>query len=364
MILSASLLALAIGQPPPTPEAAALPPSTVALVEAYTDGRVNYELVSAKPAWMWTPKFPRVDGWQPPPGALPVTAVQIWRVLAGRDVRVEVSLLRGRAHEEQVPVANVLVSPGRHVVVSELRQFGVEPIDLSLAEAAPLTPYLPTVFSRTPNVEIEAVVVRNAPYPGYRVTVRNLSDKAAANFHVQGYGPEQKSVSFIPRGVGGRPVMTPGGTHTFDVNLTSGGHHTTGLWSPTPLDTIEIDSVLWEDGSSDGTPQRASPVIPSDAGGRVQFTRVVEIMRTALKGIDAGSALLARIRADVAALPDADPDQLPAARASMRLAKASALRDIELFERDRSLRHDAAGDRAWVAYTIERYDRLIARLTP
>jgi hypothetical protein len=38
-----------------------LPPPTVALVETYADGRVNYELTSAKSAWMWTPYFPRLS---------------------------------------------------------------------------------------------------------------------------------------------------------------------------------------------------------------------------------------------------------------------------------------------------------------
>jgi len=360
-MISSALLLWALTQAAAPPQPAALPPSTVALVETYADGRINYELTSAKPGWMWTPKFPRIADWQAPEGSLPVTAVQIWRVLAGRDVRVEVSLLLGRSHEEQVPVANVLVTPGGHVVVTELRKFGVEPIDLSLAEAAPLTPYLPTVFSRTPNVEVEAVSVRNAPYPGYRITVRNLSNKAAANFHVQAYGPEDKSISFLPRGPEGRPVMTPGGTHTFDVNLTSGGHHTIGVWSPTPLDAIEIDSVLWEDGSADGTPQKASPLIAPDAGARVQFTRAVNILRNALKGPDTGPRLLARIRSDIAALPDHDADQLPPAQAGMRRAKQAVLQDLLRFEHDRSTSHDGADEERWVTYTIDRYERLISR---
>jgi hypothetical protein len=361
MITSAWLL-WALTQAAAPPQPAALPPSTVALVETYADGRTNYELTSAKPAWMWTPKFPRIPNWEPPAGSLPVTAVQISRVLAGRDVRVDVSLLLGRSHEQQVPVANVLVTPGQHVVVNALRKFGVEPIDLSLAEAAPLTPYLPTVFSRTPNVEIEAVSVRNAPYPGYRITVRNLSDKAAANFHVQAFGPEDKSMSLIPRGPEGRPVMTPGGTHTFDVNLTSGGHHTAGVWSPTPLDVIEIDSVLWADGSADGTPATASPLIAPDAGSRLQFTRVVEIMRGAVAGPEIGDSLLARIRSELEALPDQDDAQLPAAQTGMRVVKLSALRDLMRFERDRSARRDSSTARQWVKYAIERYTRLIARM--
>jgi hypothetical protein len=168
------------------PAASPLPPSTIALVETFADGRVNYELTSPKPAWMWTPLFPRLKDWQPPPGSLPVTALKLARVLVGSDVRVDVSVLLGTAHEEEAPVAAVVVRHGAHVMVNELRKFGLEPVDLSLAEAAPFTPYLPTVFSVTPNLEIADVALLNAPYPGYRIRteIEALPDQDEAQLAV------------------------------------------------------------------------------------------------------------------------------------------------------------------------------------
>jgi hypothetical protein len=281
-------------------------------------------------------------------------------VLVGRDVRVDVSLLRGPSHQEETAVASVLVRPGTHVVVNQLRDYGVEPIDLSLAEAAPLTPYLPTVFSVTPKLEIAAVELLNAPYPGYRITARSLSDQAAANFHVQSYRGESKALSSIPRGPEGRPVLTPGGSYTFDVNLTGGGATDAGVWAPTPLDVIEIDSVLWEDGTIDGTPATASSLIAPDAGRRLQLTRVVTILRRALA--DGASGGLAQITAEIEALADHDEGQLPAAQAGMRQAKLSALSDIARFERDRSAAHDPQAEARWLQYTADRYDAWIKRL--
>jgi hypothetical protein len=119
-MISTALLAWALTQAPSAP-AAVLPPSTVALVEAYSDGRVNYELTSAKPAWMWTPLFPRINDWQLPPGSLPVTALRLSRVLVGRNVQVDVSVLLGRSHKEEAPVATVTFAPGAHVVVNRRR---------------------------------------------------------------------------------------------------------------------------------------------------------------------------------------------------------------------------------------------------
>ena len=359
-MLATALLLWALAQSPAAAEPP-LPPSTVALVVAYADGRVNYELTSAKPAWSWTPYFPRVKDWQEPENSLPVKAVQFDRVLAGDSVKVEVSVLLGPLRDRTL-VSRLVLYRGMHVVVDTLRKYGVEAVELSLADAAPLTPYLPTVFSATPNLEITSVELRNAPYPGYRITVRNLTDKAAANFHVQSYRGGTLAMSGLPRGAEGRPVLLPGGTYTFDVNLTSGGKHTEGVWSPAPLDVIEIESVLWADGSSDGVPVTASPLIAPDAGRRLQLTRITEILRTALESTAAGGNLLAAIRSEIKALPDQDDAQLPVAQRSMRSAKVEALLDVARFERDPSTPHDPAANVRWVKYTIERYDRWISRL--
>src|SRR5690242_1104275 len=120
------IMALTLMQSPAAVEPA-LPPSTVALVEAYSDGRVVYELTSAKPAWTWTRVFPRIKDWQPPPESPQVRAIQYDRVLVGRDIRVVVSVLLGPSHE-RAAVTTVLVTPGEHVVVEELRSYGVEPV--------------------------------------------------------------------------------------------------------------------------------------------------------------------------------------------------------------------------------------------
>ena len=185
-------------------------PATVALVVTYVDGRTSYELVSPRPGSTWTPVFPRINGWQTPEGFLPVAAIQFSRVLVGQDVKVIVSVLLGQRHQQEVVVATALVRPGAHVIINELRKFGVQPVDLSLAAAAPFRPYLPTVVSDARDLEISFVDLLTAPYPGYRITVRNLSPKAAASFRVQSYSDDRPALSGIQRGVAGRPVLRPG----------------------------------------------------------------------------------------------------------------------------------------------------------
>ena len=82
--------ALAAQQPATPPSEAA----RLALVIRFADGRTTAELVSARAAWMWTPKFPRIAS--PGPNeqtALPIFAVQVSRRLVGEEVHVDVSLL-------------------------------------------------------------------------------------------------------------------------------------------------------------------------------------------------------------------------------------------------------------------------------
>jgi hypothetical protein len=103
---------------------------------------------------MWTPRFPRVAGYQTPEGAKPVYAVQLTRALVGEDIRIDVSVLLGSAEPPAVPVATVLVSPGSRVVVEQLTRFGVQPLTLSMTDVAPMTPFVPTVISVSPDIEI------------------------------------------------------------------------------------------------------------------------------------------------------------------------------------------------------------------
>lgn len=248
-------------------------PSTIALAVTYADGRTVYELVSARPAKTWTPKFPRIEGSELSAGAVQVFAVQVARVLVGRDIKASVSVLLGSVRGQEVPITDVLITAGSSVVVDGLTKFGIEPIVLSMATVAPLTPYLPTVVSVTPLIEIADLELLTSPYPGYRITLRNLSTQGVSNVHVQSYRGEDKALSALRRDATGRPMMTPGATYTFDLNLTSGDASTVtvpGTWSPRTLDVIEIDAVRWEDGSYDGAPPypQIDPLIEEDAGRR------------------------------------------------------------------------------------------------
>jgi hypothetical protein len=369
MMVAVSFPPAGAAQTPQPPLAAdAGRPATVALVESWPDGQTNYELTSLRPASMWTPGVPRVEGYRLPEGGTPVYAVQFARVLVGRDIKVDVSVLLGSARPPGVPVASVVISPGSRVVVDRLRKFGVQPVTLSMIAVAPMTPYLPTVVSVSPEIEIANVELLSSPYPGYRITLRNLGSKGVSNVHVQSYRGEEKALSGLKRADDGRPMMQPGAVYTFDMNLTSGRANeftTPGTWSPRPIDVVEFDSVRWDDGTYTGNPPfpQVDALIERESGQRLQLRRIVEALKQTLA--EPGSSLerLASARRRIDALADAEPDQLDAAKLAMQNIKAVVMADIARFERDRSTRPTSAVT-TWLTSQLGRYDAWLRRLSP
>src|ERR687887_1428281 len=89
------------------------------------------------------------------------------------------------------------------------------------------------------------------------------------------------ALSALKRTDDGRPMMQPGGSYTFDINLTSGVANeltVPGTWTPRAIDVVEFDSVRWDDGTHDGRPRfpQVEAIIERDSGRRVQLRRIIE----------------------------------------------------------------------------------------
>ena len=328
-------------------------PAALALVTTYADGTTHFELISPRSAWYWTPKFPGIDGSSNPPSALKLT-----RQLDGDVAKVVVSLLYfGRqAKQREVEVASVRVPRDGSVVVDEvLRRYGVQPIRLSLATVPTLVPFPPSVFSDIPELEISGLEILTAPYPGYRLTVRNLSNKAASSFGLQSYRGEAKALSGLRSGTAGRPVLLPMDSYSFDLNLTSGN-----VDGPIPLDVIEITSVLWADGSSAGDLSPAARAIPVDAGGRVMLEQAKAVLQAAL---DTPDLSITEVLARLETIPERDETLLAEAQRSRIQAKRAVINDVRRFQQ-RDSATDGAALRAYLQTLVGRYETIVSRLSP
>ncbi|HEY1307960.1 MAG TPA: hypothetical protein VGF24_30615 [Vicinamibacterales bacterium] len=348
-------------------------PSTVALVETWPDGRTHYELTSPRRASMWTAAFPRVAGYTLPEGRKPVYAVQFARRLVGRDINVDISVLIGAVERPAVPVASVVIAPGSHVVVDALTRFGVQPVTLSMVDMVPTTLYRPTVVSVSTQIEVAAVELLAAPYPGYRITLLNLGSKGVANVHLQSYRLQEKAISALKRTDDGRVLMQPGDSFSFDLHLTSEAVSNAAApgawtirpldlieWTIRPLDLIEFDSVRWDDGTYDGASpySRVDPVVESESGVRLQLRRVIDTLRAVLAESSSRMDLLSTASERIEALPDADSDQLAAAKSAMRSTKRTVRADLTWLAENASTRTDV---RTQVTLLLRRYEAWLAR---
>ena len=197
------------------------------------------------------------------------------------------------------------------------------------------------------------------------MTLRNLSSKGVSNVHVQTYRGQEKALSALKRSDDGRPVMMPGSTYAFDINLTSGpgNAETTQTWSPRPLDLIELDAIRWDDGAYSGVPPfpHVDPAIEADSGRRLQLRRVLDALNKALT--ETSSGVLATARQRIEHLPDSEPEQVEAARIEMHSIKAIVRDDLGRFRRTNALVSDNE-TRDWLTMLVKRYESWLVRISP
>src|SRR5688572_9049176 len=95
-----------------------------------------------KPRWLWAARFARLPGVLPNPDELPIQAIRVESQFNGETADVKVSLLRGRkGFEREDPVASYHIGLNEKATVTELKSFGLEPIDLTLLHTVtPLPP--------------------------------------------------------------------------------------------------------------------------------------------------------------------------------------------------------------------------------
>lgn len=338
---------------------------TVALVQRWSDGRRVFQVTSSRREAMFVADVPRIADVTPADGGAPVFAVHVVRELVGQDIKVDISIMRQSSGLPRVPVATVVVSPGSQVVVDALAAFGVQPVILSMTEVE-LTGWQqrPTVSSRSAYIDVAGVERLTAPYPGYRLTLRNLGAQPVASIEVQSYRQQTPALSFIKRHEDGRELIQPGESFTFDIRVMSDVlSDAQRAQTIHPLDRIELTSVRWADGTHDGEPRYPHIELTADSenGRRAQLRRVIEALHAAIAESRSSSDVVSRATARIARLPDAEPDQLVAAQEAMRAVKRTVVRDLD---RLIAIRRSTLYDHDLLAVLVKRYETWLDRLSP
>ena len=324
----------------------------------------------------WTTLFPRVEPWTPPPNQLPLSAIKYACERASDGVRVAVSVLRGSPHQQEDPIATVLVRPSQSVVVDELRAVGVQPVTLSLGYLTGAVLEPPKVEVPSPLIEVVEVSVSTGPVPMYHVVLRNRAAKAVRGIHFQCSRQGRLSTSGRQVGRDGSALVDAGGDYVLDMRVPSGRPTADGSIEPAPLDRISLDAVVWSDGSFEGS-SAGLDVLVADQGNRLALTRVLpELQRARSQGasarpgdfraaiqavpIDVTDVMIEDTRSRVAAAKGLANDRVTSMlRSSMQSIKNYTVDELAAFE---SAPRGAGSFEAWLNTTTERYLRWFERL--
>ena len=106
------------------------------------------------------------------------------------------------------------------------------------------------------------------------------------------------------------------------------------------------------------------PLVESRAGRKLQLRRIVDALRQTLAETRSGLELLAAATNRIGALPDAERDQLEAAKAAMRSTRAAALADLARLAHDHAPPADASAVVDRLRAMLARYEEWLARLSP
>jgi hypothetical protein len=358
-----------------TPAAPAPPPPN-AVVVTYADGFRAPLRIGQAGCGGWTPKFPRVAAWTPQPNELPVSAINYRCERTAAGVRVAVSVFRGSPHQQEDPIATVLVTPGQNVLVYQLKAVGVEPVTLSLGHIAEAVIAPPKVGVPSPLREIVEVTVISAPPARYRVLLRNRAAKAVRGISIEGAREGQRVIGARRVGREGAMLIDVGGDFALDVNVPVTRPAADGSIGAAPLDRIQITAVVWSDRTLDGGVEGINAMV-ADFGDRLGLAQVLAVLqrpatpaaapnardlRAALGAlpIDVTDAMIDDAHAHVPSAIGINQDRVATLlRVSLQGIKKMALDDLAAFE---SAPPGAGTLEAWVNTTTGRYVRWLERL--
>jgi hypothetical protein len=246
---------------------------------------------------LWTTSYPRIAGVETRRAGLPLSMLDIRYVVQAEDLIVTVSLSYGGPDRNLVKVREVRVTPNTPVQISELRQYGVEPITLAVVSIPPGVVFTPVAVSASAQLEIRVEPVGpNAS--AYRATLTNRSNVPLMWLHYRALAGS-RTLTSRPRGKRNHPLIAANGEHTFEI-AASFGVPAGDATAAAPFDTVEITSLMWGDGIVEGAQAVAAQQ------GKVDSSRAAALRGfVALLG-SADSNSLSSLRARLARSMDVD----------------------------------------------------------
>ena len=269
----------AIAQTPP-------PPTPLAIEVHFANGITGYGVAElAEKHGAWYGYFPRVPGWVAPANSLPVTAVRVESQRAEDGVRVWVSVILGKVHEDEKQVTAYLLHEGDKVSVKELAEVGVVPIEIRILRFVSSGSAVPEFRSTVPSIDVVSIRPNSSAMPSVQMVLRNVSVKPVYSVEVVTVRDGIKRLLYQPQGKEGEALMTPGETFELKMVLESRAIVTANSYQPQqlPNQTIQIGTSVFTDGSYEGNYDYAMGSVGVKKGRKIQLARVIDLLERAVK---------------------------------------------------------------------------------
>lgn len=237
-----------------------------------------------KPRWIWAARFARLPGAKPEPGALPIRAIRVESQFNGETADVKVSLLRGhKGFEREDLIATYHIGLDEKTTVTELKSYGLEPIDLLLFTNVPPLPPPPVFENGTMSVAVVSVESNNVPLPTYKLTFRNQAEKNIRALRIDIISDGRLRTTHLWQNEFDRPVLEAGGTGERILPAVLANKTATAYTPGTATNnTIVIRGAVFDDLTFDGAEEPACLYERFVVGRRLWVKRVLPLIESEL----------------------------------------------------------------------------------
>lgn len=190
------------------------------------------------------------------------------------------------------------------VTLSEMEQFGLEPLKLKIVPAQPIASVRPQTMSKAPSIQME-IIGEDRTF--YKVALHNLSTKAVMAVRVA--MPDKDGAQGQTEVYGSGDLIALGATHQLQFSIPHSGRMSDGgfVENPTPP-LLVLETALFKDGSYEGDMQAAAEIVAQRVASEIQRQRVNQLIAAILADAQSDDdAKVLRIRSEVAQLTE-DPD--------------------------------------------------------
>lgn len=311
-----------------------------------------------------------------------VSMVLVAVAFEGAAWKIKVSVRKGEFYDKgDQEVATYSAHENERVTIKEIEQFGVESFDVSIVKVIQNDANQPAIRNKTKSIEVMNLEATSVPTP-YRISLRSLSDKPVLALEVNSYIGDKKLSMIWPQGAWDRPLIEPGGACEVEIPSEARGRATDSAYEPAQATSIEVATVVFEDGTYEGSPFLAAGIRGQMMGCKVQLGHVLPLLKTALEATDGDQADALRDvketvldlseEVDTSRLKELQ-DQFPGLNAGekdilsnyikwgLRHVKGALVKEIDVFE-ERGQQTDSSQIREWLGKTKEKYEKWLSAI--